>query len=1053
MRLRSYRVPNVYARFFAFIFFTCLSITSISFPAYADPSCAANQIGGTVFIDEDVNGIRDASEPDIDAAAAIQIFAYDASSATVPVASGLIGQASGDGDYLLTLPPTSTNPIRIEFELPAALLEIASARFANNGSNTTVSFVDMGNCNLDLGIQVIRPGTVGTQALSPYTACDPTNVELTTSCFVFSVGELTAGARDTVVSFPYQSGTTNAFPEDTTSPIDVANMAVYDAPSHPTEALSDNVGNVYGMAYHRRSDSIFVAAYLKRHSGFGSGGTGAIYRIDRTIADTDPARYSIIATIPNAGADPHPTTGVLDDWRRDSGSFALVGKSSLGDLDLDDAEENLWVMNLNDRRLYRVNIGANEPTASSVTAFPTNGNFADVATAAGQPCATRPTSEIRPFAVDYHGEQVYVGITCTAETETGALTEGRDEMRFLIYRYDPTTAGTLADFTLVLDIPVRDAAAYPNNTPAPDIRRSQPWNRWNTVFADSCEDTPDAGNGFDAGFCSNPQPILADIEFDDNNDMILGFRDRWGDMTGYLSFNPLDASDPATYSGIATGDILRACITGAANPLAPVNGDYLLEDNAQCGGITTAGANRVNSNGAQIGPNGGAYYFEDYWYSLPLNSVANVGFGGIALLPASGEVVMTAQDPIPSDPGGSNSGTSDAGIVWLSNTTGERTRSYRILDTNPPGSTELERIRTFGKANGLGDLEIICTPNLEIGNRVWIDTNNNGIQDSNEVPVAGVTVTIYEDVNGDGIAQASEQRGTMLTDANGQFLFNEGNVVETDSGGSVVYQGLQPYTSYLIVVNNPADFAVGGPLEGLLPTLPNIPSGTTGDVRDSDGVNAAWMSSLSYSAIEMETAGLGQNNHTYDFGFNPLVVPTPTPTQTPTSTPITPAATSAVQTPVPTTTSSTGTSTTGDITVTITSNPPFTQPGGEVTWTVTITNNGDDSEDFDFTTTLNDNLEIISVSGSASVSGNTVTISGTLDAHASTTVIIRTRVGADTPVPFVITTQVGGASASVLSVSELPNTGEPSRLRQWLLLLVAVATLGFVGYWRLRTTA
>ena len=137
--------------------------------------------------------------------------------------------------------------------------------------------------------------------------------------------------------------------------------------------------------------------------------------------------------------------------------------------------------------------------------------------------------------------------------------------------------------------------------------------------------------------------------------------------------------------------------------------------------------------------------------------------------------------------------------------------------------------------------------------------------------------------------------------------------------------------------------------------------------------------------------------------------------------------------------------------MTITSNPPFTQPGEEVTWTVTITNNGDDSEDFDFTTTLNDNLEIISVSG-ATVSGNTVTITGTLAAHSTTTVIIRTRVGADTPVPFVITTQVGGASASVLSVSELPNTGESSRLRQWLLLLGAVATLGFVGYWRLRYT-
>ncbi len=51
-----------------------------------------------------------------------------------------------------------------------------------------------------------------------------------------------------------------------------------------------------------------------------------------------------------------------------------------------------------------------------------------------------------------------------------------------------------------------------------------------------------------------------------------------------------------------------------------------------------------------------------------------------------------------------------------------------------------------------------------IGDRVWLDTNRNGVQDSGEVGVAGVTVKL---LNAAGAVQA-----TQVTDANGNYLFS-----------------------------------------------------------------------------------------------------------------------------------------------------------------------------------------------------------------------------------------------------------------------------------------
>lgn len=66
------------------------------------------------------------------------------------------------------------------------------------------------------------------------------------------------------------------------------------------------------------------------------------------------------------------------------------------------------------------------------------------------------------------------------------------------------------------------------------------------------------------------------------------------------------------------------------------------------------------------------------------------------------------------------------------------------------------------------DFGLVQTVNL--GNRVWYDQNNNGLQDSGEPNLSGVTVSLYADANGDnnpdGVAIAS-----TVTNASGEYGF------------------------------------------------------------------------------------------------------------------------------------------------------------------------------------------------------------------------------------------------------------------------------------------
>lgn len=175
------------------------------------------------------------------------------------------------------------------------------------------------------------------------------------------------------------------------------------------------------------------------------------------------------------------------------------------------------------------------------------------------------------------------------------------------------------------------------------------------------------------------------------------------------------------------------------------------------------------------------------------------------------------------------------GVLTLSNSTGGDVNRFSIYVESTPN--------TMGKAAGIGDIEVVSSPPpVEIGNLVWMDTNDDGIQGPNEMGLSGVKVKLF---------LGGTQVGETMTSATGNFYFTNSNV---NMNGAT---GLQPKTAYTIRVDA-GDFPSGKTLSAMLNTGgPGQP-----DVRDNDaalvGANAE---------ISVMTGNYGENDHSFDIAF------------------------------------------------------------------------------------------------------------------------------------------------------------------------------------------
>ncbi|MDQ3248795.1 MAG: hypothetical protein M3Q45_06250, partial [Chloroflexota bacterium] len=399
-----------------------------------------------------------------------------------------------------------------------------------------------------------------------------------------------------------------------------------------------------------------------------------------------------------------------------------------------------------------------------------------------------------PFALGRNGAKLYLGLTCGAPVAS---------LRGYVYEYDG------AAFTLKLSIPFNYARAAdgtyytPSATPVFYGRNDHGFVDWNT---------------YNSEFDAKTQPWLVDIAFD-RGDMVLGIRSRLADAYAY--------ADP-----VLGGELLRACADSPDNPTV-----WTLENNGVCNGKSTTNPPPVidpftNSNRARqnsLGPGGYEYYWNDDGFE------GEASQGSLVQIPGYPVVYSTQIDIFGHG--------SQVGVMAMSHSTGGVVTAGNVL-------IGAEFITPY-KANGLGDLEVLCDlAPIEIGNRVWRDNDNDGIQDPGESPIQGVTVQLY---------QASSLVGTTTTDANGEYYFNAGNVNQNGATGIVPSTGTSGgLSAYEIRIPN---FATQAPLSSLLPTSANASL----DLRDSDGTVSG--ANVVYAIPYADLLGAGYNNHTYDFGF------------------------------------------------------------------------------------------------------------------------------------------------------------------------------------------
>ena len=797
--------------------------------AYAD-------ISGKVFTDFNLNGV-------LDSTGSIQNFAKNMSINTAldQGLSGVSVQAScvtssgstnfsavtdAQGVFTIATPNTVEGSQNCLLKLSSLPEGYSVGSQSTSDANVLTQFVSPNASNVQFAVK---------QTLS---YCQ-NNPDLATSRFAHGQQTLNppyAGNNDTpnVLAFPYNSGTVglpHTTPTGYYAP-DQNNAAVLKL------ALANQVGSIYGLGWHASSNSLFAAAYMKAWTGFGPAGTGAIYRIDMT--DTSNPTTSLYADLNTIFPATPPTTG------DDPYLTGLFSPASPGYVHISDGtavDSNNAVV---DKGRY---VASGDTTRDNQ-----EGQIVNAVSKVGFGDLDVSHDGQSLFTVNLANKQLYIlplRSTPLTAADASAIssyaipkaancsTQYLDQWVFGLGEYNGSLY-VASTCKLNWDFTQHSVFRFDLATKQFDAT---------AIVSLASSDVPVAAYVFN-------DKLIADIGFDAKGNMTLATR---------RLLNSKYSVDVANQAGY--GVIYRACLQNTATP------SWTLENNGACGGVTTAG---VNTN---TGIGGGRYFHQE---STADDDTLAASFGGIAQVPGFLEVAHTVGDPF---------GLYEAGVAWLdlgldnTATAGQRNRAYTLYYGR--GSTSDDR-PVNGKNGALGDLEVLCdAPPVEIGNRVWQDTNSNGVQDAGEAPIAGVKVELFaEKVDLD----TATPLATAITDTQGYYLFSNdmrgypatGNSAPNDISGAnggfdtADIQGgrassnsqkfglsaLQTNTNYQVVIRQAEGASQQVPLKSLV--LTSAKQGTDTE-RDSDA------SLLTNQAISQVTTSSDSNNHSVDFGFKALI--------------------------------------------------------------------------------------------------------------------------------------------------------------------------------------
>lgn len=735
------------------------SPVNITLPQACDPpTClGASTIGGKVFLDFNNNGIQELSEigiPDV------PINIYDD-------LKNRIGSTTSKVNGIWSIQNlVAGTKVRVEFDVAAKLFD--SNIGMDNRTRTQRSTV--GSCDANLGVfaleSVIEENPwIVTAVMSKGTPSNPQSNAFLNPAIVAN-------------QFNTGSGGPRAGPNGNYNIVSAA-----------------EVGSIWGLAYQKETKSIFSGAFLKRNAQLGPAGLGAIYVTDLNSFLPNPIvtpgfRYygntKLLLNLDSFGIQTGDETRLRRDIKlnsndasHDSTVYDLVGKWGLADLDLNDRGDTLFAINMHNRSLIIIHVG--NPyvlpiTKDRITEIPIPSSSCSV------------NSDWRPWGIKYKDGSLYVGGLCNAE-----FSKNPQDLVGTIYKFSNSTFTKLTQFDLF----------YDKGSVAGTCRNFKPWS--NSFYYYNIGGDQICG----------PVPIVSDIEFDSEGNMLVAIGDRLGYQTGGRDFGT-KRTDNVAYISFAGGDLLK---------FFKLKDEYLLEKNATVGFYTTGGANNTQ------GICNGEFFYQDGYFGHEESVL-----GALAIHPSYNTVLTTMMDP---DQIWSN------GWSQMENSKGEKKVNYNIF-TGESG--------TFGKSAGLGDIEIMVgssTPKgigVSIGNFIWEDLDADGLQDPGEPPIVNLPVLIFDNQN--------KQVNSTKTDLNGEFYF----------------KNLTPYTNYYIQLGNDIDYFKNELLHNkklYSPTkLHNILSyGNFNNDSDAELILATGSFFKDKIALNYITGDNGENDFSLDFGL------------------------------------------------------------------------------------------------------------------------------------------------------------------------------------------
>ncbi len=820
---------------------------------------AAGTYTGTVFIDYDNDGVQDANEP-AQSGIAVALFDVNGNRCTTTTNSSGVWSINSS-----TCGGLSAGPYRVEFTIPASFSYFQPGA-VGTGNSTSVVFVADGGATVNFGL--MSPDEYAGAADVPLVTSNNSNPGASST-------KTSSTTNPSVLAWPY-----NATAPSTFNPND----------PDPTRSISfSGMGSTWGLGIQRSNLRAYFSAALVRHVDLGPAArptTGAgnqskavdgVYMVDMSSTSGTLAGYFTLNGVSpangNAGAinlgsvtrkiittavDTTGTTGTNQDLNAlsttnaesfDRDAFGKVATVGFGGAEVSSDDKYLWLVNLNQKSLIRVDItnysslptGGSTPSASLVSHY-------TISTSGLSACGSGGT--YRPWGLKLYRGRGYVGITCDVLNAQGTA-----DAWVRSFDLNDPTAGFTTEVSIDLSRNTSGGASgysreQTNNTVNTNTTFANRWNDWlNSFDARTGIAYETTGTNWEA---SRPQALIGDIEFTDSGDMVIGMLDRFGMQSGFLNYSTNPADDTSgsqqLYSANAGGDLIHACRSGSSYIVEGFSGCTIDNDTGPQSGLTNDGPNSV-----------GEYYYDDYAYFGGTVTHFEVASGGLAVRRSTTEVVSTVFDPV------RENANYQQGVRWFdtntssgNSTRGTALRSYQAWPVSG-GNTS--------KANGLGDIEQLNVAPLELGNRVWRDDDGDGIQDPNEMAVAGVTVQL---LRGGNVV------GTAVTNSKGEYYFtstpgtNDSNTSDNIGQVNDSSNGILRNTAYVVRIN-PTVGNNAALLSGLNLTTANASdsgagdSGANADARDSD----ATLSSSNYE-ISLTTGGAGANNHTSDFGFTPL---------------------------------------------------------------------------------------------------------------------------------------------------------------------------------------